>query len=173
MHLSVKSLAFAFCAMVFVTLSHAHDFKHGDLVIDHSVIPATVASAPVAAGYMKITNNGTEADRLVSFETNFTGKESIHTMKMIDGVMKMRPLENGLEIPAGETVVLKRGGFHLMFMQLQEQMEAGQLREVVLNFERAGEVKVEMLVLDPADMEGDEMDHSNHGDHSGHSHSTN
>lgn len=167
MAVSLRSLFVAFSAFLFASVASAHDVKHGDLVIEQPVIPATVASAPVAAGYMKITNKGTEADRLVSFEADFTGKESIHTMKMIDGVMKMRPLADGLEIPAGETVALKKGGFHLMFMQLQEQMEVGQMRDVVLNFEKVGKITVKMMVMDPADMHGGDTDHS------GHSHSTN
>jgi len=145
--------------------SYAHDYKVGNLVIDHPVIPATVKAAPVAAGYLTIKNTGKEDDRLVSISANFSGKQEIHTMTMIDGIMRMRPLKDGIEIPAGEKAVLKTGGDHLMFMKLNEQMEAGQLRKVTLVFEKAGSVDVEMLVVDMSDMGDDEHDHSNHSGH--------
>jgi len=145
--------------------AHAHDYKVGDLVIDHPVIPATVKAAPVAAGYLTIKNTGTQDDRLVSISSNFSGKQEIHTMTMVDGIMRMRPLKDGIEIPAGEEAVLKTGGDHLMFMQLDEQMEAGQLRKVTLVFEKAGSVDVEMLVVDMTDLGEADHDHSNHSGH--------
>lgn len=153
----VLTLTFSFSAF-------AHDYKLGDLTIDHPVIPATVKAAPVAAGYMTIKNNGSEADRLVSISANFSGKQEIHTMTMIDGIMRMRPLKDGIEIPAGEEAVLKTGGNHLMFMKLNEQMEAGQLRKVTLVFEKAGSVEVDMMVVDMTKVDDKE------GDHSGHTH---
>lgn len=154
-------LLFALCASTF-----AHDYNVGDLVIDHPHIPATVAAAPVAAGYLNIKNNGTEADRLVSISARFSEKQQIHTMVMVEGVMRMRPLKEGIEIPAGGEVVLKRGGNHLMFMKLSEQMQAGELRDVTLVFEKAGEVTIGMIVIDPADLEEeDEGDTHNHSSH--------
>lgn len=142
----------------------AHDYKFGNLVIDHPYIPATVSAAPVAAGYLKIKNNGTEADRLVSVSAGFSAKQQIHTMIMVEGVIKMRPLKDGVVIPAGGEAVLKQGGDHLMFMKLSEQMQAGEMRDVTLVFEKAGEIKIEMIVIDPADLdaEPEPHDHSNH-----------
>ncbi len=145
----------AFCLFLsLVPGAHAHDYRTGDLVIKHAVIPSTVKSAPVAAGYLMISNSGTSPERLISVKTGFSGKSGIHQMKMIDGIMKMRPIVGGLEIAAGETVVLKKGSKHLMFMKLQEQMETGQLHSVILTFEHAGDVEIEMQVVDPVDLEG-------------------
>lgn len=148
----------------------AHDYNIGDLVIEHPHIPATVKAAPVAAGYLTIKNNGSQADRLLSVSSGFSEKQQIHTMTLIEGVMRMRPLKEGIEIPAGGEVSLQKGGNHLMFMKLSEQMQAGELRDVVLSFEKAGELKVGMIVIDPADLEDDEEkasdDHSNHSGHS-------
>jgi len=154
--------AFAYCTSAF-----ALDYKVGNLVVEHPVIPATVKAAPVAAGYLKITNNGTEADRLVSISADFSAKQQIHTMTMIDGVMRMRPLKDGVEIPAGGEATLRSGGDHLMFMKLNEQMQAGQTRKVTLKFEKAGELEVEMIVVDMSDLGEKTEDHSNH---SGHTH---
>ena len=146
--------------------AHAHDYKVGNLVIDHPFIPATVKVAPVAAGYMTIKNTGSEDDRLVSISSNFSGKQEIHTMKMVEGVMRMRPLQDGIVIPAGGEAKLAKGGDHMMFIKLNEPMQAGELRDVTLVFEKAGEVKIGMIVIDPADLDGDHKDdHSGHTEH--------
>jgi copper(I)-binding protein len=82
---------------------------------------------------------------------------------MVDGVMKMRPLADGIEIKPGETVTLKKGGLHLMFMKLKEQMEVGQMRKAILTFEKQGSVEIDLMVVDPAEMDGEDgMDHSGH-----------
>jgi len=53
----------------------------------------------------------------------------------------------------------------LMFMKLNEQMEAGQMRKVTLKFEKAGELDVEMIVVDMNDLGEETQDHSNHSGH--------
>ena len=167
----INKIAFScFLFLSVIVSANAHDYEHGNLTISHPHIPATVKSAPVAAGYLSIKNNGEEADRLVGVSAGFSKKQELHTMTMIEGVMRMRPLKDGIEIPAGGEVLLKKGGLHIMFMRLNEQMVAGELREVELVFEKAGSVKVGMIVLDPADMD-DEKASEDHSNHSGHSES--
>ena len=156
-------LALVFCFLLSIP-TNAHDYKVGDLVIAHAVIPATLPGAPVAAGYLEIKNHGDTADRLIAVSAEFSGKQELHTMKMEDGVMKMRPLENGIEIPAGGHIVLKKGGNHIMFMKLSEPMNVDEKREAVLEFEKAGKVTVQLNVIDPAKLKSDDMkmDHSEH-----------
>lgn len=164
--------SFSLAAVFFVAgflPANAHEYKQGNLLIEHPVIPATVKVAPVAAGYLRIVNSGDEDDRLISISAEFSQKQEIHTMKVIDGVMRMRPVENGVVIPAKGEAVLKRGGDHLMFIKLAEPMEAGQLRDVTLTFEKAGDISIGMIVVDPVDLEEDEANHSNHSNQSGHS----
>lgn len=149
-----------FAVMASLTLPSigaAHDYKLGDLVIQHPHMKATPPNAPVSGGYILITNNGAEADRLVSADAAFAGKTQIHEMSMQGEVMKMRQLENGLEIPAGGSVELKPGGYHVMFMQLKEQMKPGEMRKATLVFEKAGQIEIEFKV---DDMGGSSMDHS-------------
>ena len=67
-------------------------------------------------------------------------------MAMSDGVMKMRHLPKGLEIKPGETVELKPGGYHIMFMDLREGLKQGQTVKGTLQFEKAGAVAVEYRV---------------------------
>ena len=96
-------------ALAFTVLSgfaQAHDFKVGDLEIHHPWAKATLPNQPVGGGFMEIVNTGSKADRLVSGTAGFAGEVQFHEMEMNDGVMKMRQLADGLEIPAGATVKL-------------------------------------------------------------------
>jgi copper(I)-binding protein len=67
--------------------------------------------------FMKITSK--TGTRLVSVSTPVAGIVELHEMKMDGDVMKMRELSGGLELPAGKTVELKPGGYHVMLMDLK------------------------------------------------------
>ncbi|MEM9333102.1 MAG: copper chaperone PCu(A)C [Pseudomonadota bacterium] len=148
-----------------LAVASAMETKVGTLVISDQNIRATVPTAKVAAGYLTIENTGSEADRLVGGTVDFASKVDIHEIKITDGVAKMRSIEGGLIIPPGETVALKSGAEHLMFMKLKEPMKEGETRVVILKFEKAGEVEVSFPV---GGLGGEHSGHGNHGDHSGH-----
>lgn len=138
----------------------AHEYKVGSLTIDHPYARSTPPSSPVGGGFMTITNNGTEADRLIAGTSTFADTVEIHEMIMVDGVMKMNQIEDGLEIPAGKTVELKPGSYHIMFIGLQEQLKPDERRKGLVKFEKAGDIEIEFLVKDIAKM----MDHSEMGE---------
>lgn len=143
----IKIAAFALLATLIQTLtSTAHSFTLGDLVIDHPYARATPPNAKVAGGYLTITNNGEEADRIIGASTEFAERVEIHKMAMENDVMKMSPVPEGLEIPAGGSVELKPGSFHLMFMSISTQLNEGDVQKVTLEFEKAGKVEVELNV---------------------------
>jgi periplasmic copper chaperone A len=121
-------------------------FKLGDLTVTSPWTRATPGGAKIAGGYLKITNNGTSADRFVGAKSDATDRVEIHEMSMSDGVMKMRPLPNGLEIKPGETVELKSGGYHLMFMDLKRPLKQGDSFKARLQFEKAGSLEVNFNV---------------------------
>jgi len=133
-------------AAVMVTAAHAQDYKAGALVIAHPWTPKAPAGAKVAAGFLKITNEGQEDDRLVAISADVAGKIQIHGMKIENGIMKMFELAGGLAIPAGQTVELKSKSNHVMFMGLKTLPAEGQSFKAVLTFEKAGEVPVEFEV---------------------------
>jgi periplasmic copper chaperone A len=121
----------------------ASTYKVGALVITAPWARATPKGAPVGGGYLTITNNGTEPDRLVGGSFAAAGGHTeVHEMKMDGGVMRMRPLSAGLEIKPGQTVELKPGSFHLMFMGLKQQLKAGETVKGTLEFAKAGKVEV-------------------------------
>jgi copper(I)-binding protein len=139
----------------------AHGFKLGDLEIGHPWSRETPDGAKVAAGYLKIKNNGTTADRLVSVTSPIAGKAEIHEMSVnAEGVMIMRPVDGGIEIQPGAEVELKPGSFHIMFVGLKQPTKEGVKFPGTLTFEKAGTVDVEFAVDAKA---GNEADHSAHG----------
>ena len=146
----------------------AHDYKLGSLEIDHPFARATPPNAPVSGGYMTIRNSGEEADRLISGEADFADRVEIHEMKMDGEVMKMRQLADGLEIPAGGEVVLKPGGYHVMFIGIDSQFKDGETRNVKLTFEKAGSIEIGFDVQDMRAMQGqmkkDGDNDMNHGE---------
>lgn len=117
----------------------------GDLTLSGPFTRATPPGAPVAGGFLTVANAGAD-DRLVAARVDFAGRAEIHEMAMEGDVMKMRQLSDGLAIPAGATVELKPGGYHLMFMDLKQPLVEGETVKVTLQFEKAGEVEVPMTV---------------------------
>jgi uncharacterized protein YcnI/copper(I)-binding protein len=115
----------------------------GSLKIERPWTRATPRSAPVAGGYLKVTNSGAVADRLIGGSFAHAGKVEVHEMSDEGGMMRMRQLTLGLEIPAGQTVELRPGGYHLMFMDLKQGIVAGQGVKGALVFEKAGRIEVE------------------------------
>lgn len=118
----------------------------GDLTIDTPWMRATPGGAKVAGGYVRVTNAGGQADRLIGASIPLAGRGSIHSMSMEGGVMKMAAVEGGLVIKPGETVELKPGGLHLMFEDLSGAPKAGEVIQGTLTFERAGIVPVSFSV---------------------------
>lgn len=121
-------------------------YKLGPLVIEAPWTRATPGGAQVGGAYLKITNTGAEADRLVGGSLPIATAVEVHEMSMTDGVMKMRKLERGLEIKPGQTVELKPGGYHLMFTGLRQALQQGRPVKGTLQFEKAGSVEVEYRV---------------------------
>ncbi|WP_231958934.1 copper chaperone PCu(A)C [Altererythrobacter sp. B11] len=106
----------------------------------------TAPGQEVGGAFMTITNSGNAADRLVSGESSVVTEVQLHTMSMDQGVMKMRQVDGGLEIPAGGTVTLAPGGYHLMLTGLTQPLEQGRPIPLTLHFERAGDVEIQLPV---------------------------
>lgn len=126
--------------------ARAHDYRIGGLRIDHPWALATPAGAKVGAGYMKITNEGTQTDRLIALSSPLARRVVIHATTMENGVARMRLLDKGLEIKPGETVELTTQGMHVMFEDLREPLVAKARIEGTLVFEKAGRIAVEFPV---------------------------
>lgn len=141
----------------------------GGLEIVAPYTRATAPTASVAAGYMRIRNLSDAPDRLMAGETTAAGRLELHEMAMDAGVMRMREIDGGIEIPAGETVSLEPGGLHVMFMALAAPFVEGETIEVTLRFEAAGETTIAFPVAAPGATAAPHGAHGGHGGHAGHS----
>ncbi len=121
----------------------------GPLELSNGFSRATLPNAPVGGGFLTIKNTGTTADRLIGASSAVAGHVEVHEMKMVGNVMKMSAVKDGLPIPAGATVTLQPGGFHLMFMDLRQPLVQGKTVMVTLTFEHAGKVEMPLMIGAP------------------------
>jgi periplasmic copper chaperone A len=147
MKLTIAAIA---CAGVLASLlgapARAEEVKAGDLVISQAWSRATPGGAKVAGGYLTIENKGSTPDRLIGGSADDADKVQVHEMTMNNGVMTMRPVDQGLTIEAGKTVKLAPGGYHLMMSDLKNPLKRGDKVPVTLEFEKAGKVKLSLDV---------------------------
>jgi copper(I)-binding protein len=150
--MSIQSLVLAALAVLaaattaFAPAAQAHDYQLGTLQILHPWTRATPGGAQAGGGFMKLVNTGAAPDRVVSARSPAADKVEIHEMKMDGNIMRMRELEKGLEVPAGGTVELKPGGYHIMFMGLKAPFAAKTRVPLTLVFEKAGTIELELDV---------------------------
>ena len=124
----------------------AETVKAGDLEIASAFARAMLAGQKAAGAYLTVTNHGAAADRLLGGSSPAAGKVEVHTMEVVNDVMTMRPVEGGLEIPAGGTVELKPGSYHVMLMDVAKPFVEGDTVPVTLTFEQAGAVELALPV---------------------------
>jgi copper(I)-binding protein len=156
---SLLKIALVLLSLILPNLAVAHEFKIGEIEIGHPYARAMLPGAKVGGGYLKLTNNGAD-DRLIGVATDRAGTVQLHEMKMDGGIMVMRELKQGVDLPANTTVELKPGGFHLMFMNVSRPFKEGEMIKATLTFEKAGSVDVELAVGPPAGAAATHTDHA-------------
>ena len=140
----------AFVLTVGLALAQQVNVYHlGDLTLSSAFARATLPNAPVAGGYMTINNSGDSDDTLLGVSAEFAGRAMLHHMEMQGDVMRMQPIMDGLPIPAGQTVILKPGGDHMMFHDLHTPLMQGQTADVTLRFAKAGEITIPLAIGAP------------------------
>jgi copper(I)-binding protein len=105
---------------------------------------ATAGNSASGAAYLTVTGGGA-ADELVGVRASVATTAGVHESFTDNGVMKMRPVHS-LSVPAGKTVTLAPGGYHIMLMGLKQPLTAGQSFPLTVTFAHAGEVTVEVKV---------------------------
>jgi copper(I)-binding protein len=125
----------------------AADYDVGSIHIAQPWSRATPKGAKAGAGYMTIANKGTTLDKVSCVSDDASAQCEIHSMTMEGGVVKMRPVEGGLEIKPGETVTLAPSGFHVMFRDLKHPLEQGKTVKATLKFDKPGTVDVDYPIV--------------------------
>ena len=156
--MSVFLRALALLAVAAAAPGHAAD---ATLVIDEPWSRAMPPVAKTGAAYLTIRNTGSEDDRLVGARSPIAERAELHGMQMQGDLMKMHHVES-VVVPAGGTAMLEPGGLHIMLMGLTRPLAAGESFPVTLQFEKAGELVLEVEIRDGT---AGTMDHGGHGQH--------
>lgn len=119
----------------------------GGLEISGAFARATLPGAKTGGGYFTITNMGDTDDKLMAISSPAAAISELHAMSMKGSVMEMRPAENGIDIPAGQTVKLTPAGLHVMFTNITRPFKEGTTIPVTLTFAKAGKVSLTLDVL--------------------------
>jgi len=139
--------AFALAGLMVFVAGGASAETVGAIAVENAWSRAVPEGASVGVGYLAIKNEGDEPDRLVSASASPAAETEIHQTTMADGVLRMRPVPNGVPVPAKSTVMLEPNGYHFMFMGLRQPLKEGDAFPAKLTFERAGSVEVTFQVL--------------------------
>ncbi len=119
-----------------------------DIMVMNAVAPESLTpAAKTGAIYFSIMNHGTSDDALVSATTPAADHATVHETKMENDVMKMSKVER-LAIPAGSMVDLRPAATHLMLTGLKAPLKEGETVSLTLIFEKSGEVKIDVPVVD-------------------------
>lgn len=117
-------------------------YRAGEITVEAPWMRATPGGAQVAGGYLRLVNNGPTPDRLVGASIPLAKRGEVHEMSTEGGIMRMHEVDGGLEIKPGQTIELKPGGYHLMFLDLSTAPKQGEEIRGTLTFAKAGTVSV-------------------------------
>jgi periplasmic copper chaperone A len=143
---ALSKLALAMMLISFVAPALTQVTDRTSITIERPWARATPSGAKTGAAYMTIDNKSGIADWLTGMSSDVADKLQIHEMKVENGVMKMREVTGGLPIPAGGSVVLKPGSYHVMLFGLKNPLTAGETFPLSLTFEKAGNISVTVPV---------------------------
>ena len=106
---------------------------------------ATPPGAKVAAGYLLIRNKAAAADKLIGASSPMAARVEPHVTEKQGDVLRMREVKS-YEVPAKGSFELKPGGAHLMLVDIKRPFKAGEEVPLVLRFQNAGEIKIDLEV---------------------------
>ena len=125
--------------------AHAHQYSVGDLLIGHPWSRPTVSGMPTGVAYLSITNTGTQRDTLIAASTPAAARVEFHRTTFEDGMAHMRPAR-AVVVEPNATITAEPGGLHLMLVDLKSPLVVGTTVPLVLRFETAGEITVQLQV---------------------------
>jgi len=139
----LSALALAACLVAAAPPAFA---QSSSIQVEAPWASATPAGAATGAAYMTIENKSDVADRLTGAASDVAKTLQIHEMRVVNGTMRMREIAGGLPVPAGGSVVLKPGSYHVMLIGLKAPLKAGASFPLTLVFDKAGKVSVQVQV---------------------------
>lgn len=144
--MTLKKCLFSLTLLLPSLLAQAQDYALGDLQITQPWSREMPPVAPTAATYLTVHNRGSEDDRLIGASTTSAGRAELHEHRHADGLMKMQQVA-AIELPAGSEIRLAPMGYHVMLFELARQAKDGERFPLTLQFEKAGELTIEVPVM--------------------------
>ncbi|MGB0668477.1 MAG: copper chaperone PCu(A)C [Porticoccaceae bacterium] len=147
-----NSLTTAFVATVLLALlaplaqaqsASANSVKDSPLLAEDAYIRTMPPGRTVTAGFLKLTNTGDQPCQITDAESPISDRLEFHEHLHTDGMMRMRPVSGGLSIAAGETLIFKPGGLHIMLFNIQQPLEAGENTPLQLNTDQCGSLQID------------------------------
>ncbi len=149
------ALFFGICLVVSSSMAQAQG--NHQIVIENAWSLPLPAVAVNGASYLTIRNHGQDdahADNLIGGYSPIAAQVEIHNMIHSEGQMKMQETDR-VGIPAQGTVVFEPGATHIMLKGLTKPLVEGEMFPLTLEFEKAGEVDVMVMIGLQHDMDHD------------------
>ena len=124
-------------------IAQAHKFEADNMLVDH---PWMKVINKNGAGYFKIKNTGTNDIHLLEVVSDSVRNIELHNIVTEDGVSKMRPVKGGVIVNIGESIEFKPGGYHLMFFEINKDLEEGELMNAIFKFKNSKNLLVKFKV---------------------------
>ncbi len=138
-----KWILFIFLTAVFGLAACSNNSSGPRLSVEDAWVRLPATEGGNGAAYFRLVNNGNEADTLLSVDSPLATAEIHQTVMKENDVMGMEPVDS-VRIPAKGEVEFKQGGLHIMLISLKQPLATGDTIPLTLQFERAGELKVEL-----------------------------
>jgi len=157
--LSICTVALVVCTQVFAGHHQSHNSSHsgvandhakpiGDkLAISHPTVRAVLPGKSITAAFFTLANPGQEDCTLLSAESPSAERIEFHTHQHQGDMVKMRSLDR-VNIPAGESLVFKSGGLHLMLFGVDQDLNSDGVTQLSLHTDQCGSVTVSATVID-------------------------
>jgi len=154
MNITLFARVFAVSVIIFgfSTQGHADAITDNNtLIVEEAYSMATTSVQKNGAAFFKITNNANKDQSIIAAESPIAEKTELHTHIMDGDIMMMREVE-AYDIPAGQSVILKPMGHHIMLMGLKEPLKAGDSYPLTLTNDKEEEFTITVNVKNPADV---------------------
>lgn len=128
--------------VVACTSSSGSPSPSGTITVTDAWARPAMSMSGAGAAYLTITNGTAQDDALIAVKTSAASNPELHeTTAMGSGMTGMQPVGK-VPVPAGQTVKLEPGGYHIMLINLTSELKAGATIQLTLTFEKAGDISV-------------------------------
>ncbi|OHC83207.1 MAG: hypothetical protein A3G73_09425 [Rhodospirillales bacterium RIFCSPLOWO2_12_FULL_67_15] len=144
-------LVFALSALAGAPRAGSHVYESGPVIVSHPWARASAPTARNGAAYMRIESAPGAKDRLLGARSPVAETVEVHETTVTDGIARMRRIF-AIGIAPDHPIDIAPGGMHMMLMGLKYPLKEGDLFPLVLTFEKAGDVQVDVIVEPPGAM---------------------